>query len=75
MSSTHFEHTQIKRADAGYGFDVRCGRIVEMAKAGINDAASVQKAVVHSAVASAALALTIDVLVHRKTPRESLTTA
>jgi len=46
-----------------------------MAKAGINDAASVQKAVVHSAVASAALALTIDVLVHRKTPRESLTTA
>jgi chaperonin GroEL len=66
---------EVKRADAGYGFNVRSGQIVDMAKAGINDAASVQKAVVHSAVASAALALTIDVLVHRKTPRESLTTA
>jgi len=66
---------EIKRADAGYGFDVRSGQIVDMAKAGIFDAASVQKAAVHSAVASAALALTIDVLIHRKTPKESLTTA
>ena len=66
---------EIKRADAGYGFDVRSGQIVDMAKVGIFDAASVQKAAVHSAVASAALALTIDVLIHRKTPRESLTTA
>jgi chaperonin GroEL len=66
---------EMKRADAGYGFDVRSGQIVDMAKAGIFDAASVQKAAVHSAIASAALALTIDVLVHRKTPRESLTTA
>jgi chaperonin GroEL len=66
---------EVKRADAGYGFDVRSGQIVDMAKAGIFDAASVQKAAVHSAVASAALALTIDVLIHRKTPKESLTTA
>lgn len=66
---------EIRQADAGYGFDVRSGEIVDMAKAGVFDAASVQKAAVHSAVASAALALTIDVLIHRKTPRESLTTA
>jgi len=66
---------EIKRAEAGYGFDVRSGQIVDIAKAGIFDAASVQKAAVHSAVASAALALTIDVLIHRKTPKESLTTA
>ena len=66
---------EMKRADAGHGFDVRSGQIVEMAKVGIFDAASVQKAAVHSAVASAALALTIDVLIHRKTPKESLTTA
>jgi chaperonin GroEL len=66
---------EVKRADAGYGFDVRSGQIVDMAKAGIFDAASVQKAAVYSAVASAALALTIDVLIHRKTPKESLTTA
>jgi len=66
---------ELKRAGAGQGFDVRSGQIVDMAKAGIFDAASVQKAAVHSAVASAALALTIEVLVHRKIPRESLTTA
>jgi chaperonin GroEL len=66
---------EIKRGDAGYGFDVRSGQIVDMAKAGIFDAASVQKAAVHSAVASAALALTIDVLIHRKAPGESFTTA
>ena len=66
---------EIKRTDAGYGFDVRSGQIVEMAKVGIFDATSVQKAAVHGAVASAALALTIDVLIHRKTPKESLTTA
>jgi chaperonin GroEL len=66
---------EIKRADAGYGFDVRSGQIVDTAKAGIFDVASVQKMAVHSAVASAALALTIDVLIHRKTPKESLTTA
>jgi chaperonin GroEL len=66
---------EMKRADVGYGFDVRSGQIVDMAKAGIFDAASVQKAAVHSAIASAALALTIDVLIHRKTPKESLTTA
>lgn len=66
---------EIKRVDAGHGFDVRSGQIVDMAKAGIFDAAGVQKAAVHSAIASAALALTVDVLVHRKTPKESLTTA
>jgi chaperonin GroEL len=66
---------EIKRADAGHGFDVRSGQIVDMAKAGIFDAASVQKAAVHSAVASAALALTIDVLVHHKKPQESADTA
>jgi chaperonin GroEL len=66
---------EIKRANAGHGFDVRSGQIVDMAKAGIFDAAGVQKAAVHSAVSSAALALTVDVLIHRKDPKGSLTTA
>ena len=46
-----------------------------MMEAGIFDAANVQKAAVHSAVASAALALTIDVLIHHKKPVEALQTA
>lgn len=63
---------KIKLAGAGHGFDVRCGQITDMAQAGIWDAAAVQKAAVHSAVASAALALTTDVLVHHKEPTESM---
>ena len=56
----------IKLAGPGHGFDVTTGQIVEMAQAGIYDATSVQKAAVYGAIASAGLALTIDVLVHRK---------
>ena len=64
---------EIKQAGTGRGFDVRSGQIVDMAEAGIFDVASVYKAAVHSAIASAALALTIDVLIHRKKPPESMT--
>jgi chaperonin GroEL (HSP60 family) len=39
-----------------------------MAQAGIWDAVAVLKTAVHSAIASAALALTTDVLVHHRTP-------
>ncbi len=62
---------EVKLAGPGYGFDVRSGRVVDMAEAGIFDALSVQKEAVHSAVSSAALALTIDVLVHRKKPPQA----
>jgi chaperonin GroEL len=64
---------EIKLAGPGYGFDVRSERIVDMAQVGIFDAAAVQKAAVRGAVKSAALALTVDVLVHRKKPEESMT--
>jgi chaperonin GroEL (HSP60 family) len=50
----------------GYGFDVTSGQVVDMAQAGIIDAANVLKLAVFSALASAGLALTIDVLVHHK---------
>jgi chaperonin GroEL len=66
---------EIKRAGAGYGFDVRSGEITDMAQAGIFDAANVQREAVHSAVAGAALALTIDVLIHRKEPPQAMETA
>jgi chaperonin GroEL len=63
---------EIRLADEGYGFDVRSGQIVDMAEAGIWDAAAVLKTAVHSAIASAALALTTDVLVHHKEPKQSM---
>jgi chaperonin GroEL len=56
----------IKLAGPDHGFNVTTGQVVDMAQAGILDATSVQKAAVYSAIASAGLALTIDVLVHRK---------
>lgn len=49
-------------------FDVRTGGFVDAAAAGIFDVAAVQKAAVYHAIRGAALALTIDVLVHPKRP-------
>ncbi len=60
---------EIDQAAPGSGFDVRCGRIVDLALAGIFDVAAAQKAAIHSAVTAAALALTIDVLIHPKNPQ------
>ncbi|HMP41973.1 MAG TPA: TCP-1/cpn60 chaperonin family protein [Roseiflexaceae bacterium] len=58
----------IEQAGPGYGFDIRQGRVVEMIPAGIIDSAGTLEAALHSAVASAALALTIDVMVHPRLP-------
>ncbi|UCC62324.1 MAG: chaperonin GroEL [Anaerolineae bacterium] len=63
---------EIRLADRGHGFDVRSGRIVDMAQAGIWDAAAVLRAAVHGAVASAALALTTEVLIHHKEPKQEM---
>jgi chaperonin GroEL (HSP60 family) len=43
-----------------------------MREAGILDAANAQKAAVWSAVTNASMALTTDVLVHRKKPPEAI---
>jgi chaperonin GroEL len=56
----------VKLAGPGHGFDVTTGQVVDMAQAGIYDATSVLKAAVYAAIASAGLALTVDVLVHHK---------
>jgi len=66
---------EIKHAGPGCGFDVRSAQVVDVAQAGIFDAASVVREAVYSAVASAALALTVDVLVHHKKPKEAVETA
>jgi len=62
---------EIDRAGPGRGFDLQSGQIVDMIEAGVFDVATVQKEAVHSAISSAALALTIEVMVHHKKPRES----
>ncbi|MEM7028397.1 MAG: chaperonin GroEL [Chloroflexota bacterium] len=57
---------QIQQAGSGYAFDVVKGGVVDVAEAGIYDVATAQKTAVQSAISSAALALTTEVLVHHK---------
>jgi chaperonin GroEL len=57
---------QIRQAGPGYGFDAVRGQVVDIAQAGIFDVASVLKAAVSGACTTAALALSVDVLVHHK---------
>jgi chaperonin GroEL len=59
---------EVKQAGRGAGFDILSGRICEMISNGIVDVAAVQKQAVVRAIRGAALALTIDILVHRKNP-------
>lgn len=59
---------QIEEAGVGYGFDLHTNQIVNMVDAGIIDSAEVMKTAAHEAIATAALALTIDVLVHHREP-------
>ena len=61
----HEALAQIKLAGPGFGFDVTSGQTVDVRKAGIRDAAIVQKTAVFDAIGAAAMALTIDVLVHK----------
>jgi chaperonin GroEL len=62
---------EIRVAGPGHGFDVVHERVVNMADAGIYDSAAVQKSAVYAAVASAAQALTIDVMVHHRQPEQA----
>jgi chaperonin GroEL len=62
---------EIRLAGTGHGFNVNSKQIVDAAEAGIFDVATVQRAAVHSAISSAALALTIDVMVHHKKPEQA----
>jgi chaperonin GroEL len=63
---------RIDRAGPGHGLDVTTGEIVDVAAAGIIDSAGVLQAALHGAIAGAALALTVDVLVHKGQPEVSL---
>jgi chaperonin GroEL len=59
---------EIEQGGVGFGFDLISGQVREMIPAGIIDVAAVQKRAIISAIKGAALALTIDVLVHRLKP-------
>ncbi len=62
---------QLKRAEPGLVFDIRDKQVVDATAAGVLDVAAVQKEATERAIRSAALALTIDVLVHVKNPVQS----
>ena len=64
---------QLQGTPSGHGIDVRSGAIVNVLEAGIIDVASVVEAALRGAVTSAALALTIDVLLHHETPEQTYT--
>ena len=62
---------QILRAGRGYGYDVVQRKIVNMAEAGIVNSAAVVREAAFQAIHGAALALTVDVLVHRSNPPQA----
>jgi chaperonin GroEL len=71
LNSSHEEGkllNDVEQAGVGFGFDLVTKQVCEMISAGIVDVATVQKQAVISAVRAAALALTIDVLIHRDNP-------
>lgn len=61
----------LKRAKPGWGIDLRTKTLGDMAATGVIDSAAVVKSVLQSAVSTAALALTVDVMVHHRNPPQS----
>lgn len=57
---------RLAQAGGGAGFDALSGRLVE--NGGLLDGAAIQKMALKNAVLTAGMALTIDVLVHHRTP-------
>jgi chaperonin GroEL len=64
--------SEIKRKGIGWGYDIYANELVEISKAGIWDSAEVVHQAIFSAVHGASLALTLDVLIHRRIRPESL---
>lgn len=65
---------RLASAGPGYGFDVVKGEVADMNDAGIRDITTVVLAAVRTAVKSAAMALTTDVVVHRANAPQAITT-
>lgn len=62
----------VRAAPQGHGFDARTTKIVDCAQSGILDSTFVLQKAVEIAVSGAAVALTTDVIVHHRSPVESL---
>ncbi len=62
---------ELEGMPSGYGIDIRSGAGSDMIDAGIIDVASVVEAALRSAVSGAAIALTIDVLLHHADPEQT----
>ncbi len=67
----HAVMAQVEQAGPGCGLDATTGQVVPMAEAGIFDVATVLKSAVISAISSAALALTVEVIVQHRTPEQA----
>ena len=60
---------EIEPAGNNFGFDIASGRVVNMMEMGIWDAAEVVEMALYGAVKTAAMALTVDVMVHNPEER------
>ena len=56
--------SKIEPAGSKYGFDITSGRVVDMMDMGIWDSTEVVELALYGAVKTAAMAVTIDVIVH-----------
>lgn len=59
---------EIQAGANGAGYDLRAGRIVDMRDVGLVDSAAALMAAVRNGIGGAALALTVDTIVHRVNP-------
>jgi len=59
---------RIKQAGSGSGFDVHTHSVTDMVTAGIIDSAGVTHSAVKNAFSTAALGITVDVIIHKKKP-------
>ena len=64
----------LAQTGSGMGFDLKTGEIISMTDSGIVDAAFVLKEAVRSAIGSAGLLLSTDVIIHLRNPPEGLHT-
>lgn len=63
---------KVKECAPGFGYDARARRLADLRAAGIQDALLVVRKALEIAVSGAATALTTDVIVHHREPKESL---
>jgi chaperonin GroEL len=62
---------RIQLTGGGVGFDVNMGKVVPMVQSGVADPVNIQRSAVYAAVSSAAMALTVDVIVQHARPEKA----